>query len=93
MGVEEETMTPELLVVKNISLPTPALAIVKVPVAVSPATLRLPEKSPLPWTERLVEGVAVAIPKNPVSSILAASVRMPDLKVEKMRSLLPVREF
>ena len=39
---------------------------VSVPVAVRFAVVRSPEKSPLPWTERLVEGVVVPMPSQPL---------------------------
>ncbi|MDP3784729.1 MAG: hypothetical protein Q8R12_01475, partial [bacterium] len=40
-----------------------------------------------------VPGLVVPMPKLPVSNILAASVKSPDLKLEKIKSDFPVREF
>lgn len=39
-----------------------------------------------PWMENMVPGLVVPIPRFPVSDSLAASVRMPDLRVENIKS-------
>lgn len=46
-----------------------------------------------PLTEKMEPGLVVPMPTLPVSMILKASVRRPDLKVEKIRSPFPVSEF
>jgi len=46
-----------------------------------------------PCIERAVPGVVVPIPRLPVSANLPASVRSPDLKVEKSKSPFPVLKF
>src|SRR3989344_1530832 len=43
--------------------------------------------------ERAVPGEVVPIPRLPVSANLPASVRSPDLKVEKSKSPFPVLKF
>lgn len=43
--------------------------------------------------EKMLPGLVVPTPKLPLSKILAASVKSPALKVEKIRSDFPVREF
>ena len=57
-------------------VPTPKLPatvalppIIAVPVAVRLAAERLPEKSPLPLTERICDGEVVPIPKRPAELI------------------------
>ena len=55
----------------------------KVPVAVIFATLRFPETSALPWTANKAPGEVVPIPKYPLESNLAASVRSPLFNIEK----------
>ena len=62
-----------------------------VPVAVKPATFKLPENRPSPWTEKFFEGVVVPRPNEPVPSSRKPSVRVPARKVEKARLDEPVR--
>lgn len=70
------------------------------PTAKHPAVMLMPPepwkvevaalKFAMPWRESRVPGLVVPMPTFPVSDILIASARMPDRKVEKMRSPFPV---
>jgi hypothetical protein len=57
-----------------------------VPVAVRPATERLPEMRPLPWTESVVTGVVVPIPRSPAASITIYVDDVPPVRRRKPKN-------
>ena len=77
----EDCMAPAVVV----AIPTPS------PPDVPPA-VPAPMKAEPP-TDRAWTGDVVAIPTFPVSKILMASVKNPDLKVENARLPFPVLKF